>query len=149
MNIGPLRSMGFLPGAFPGNDPLAIIAARDIGQFAAERLHARDFAGISAQELLGPRDVTMKEIAGIIGNAIGKPHLHYMHVPFLMLEPGLVQIGLPKKSAALLIEMWKAANAGIIKPQEPRNTKNTTPTTIELWVHDVFLPAYNAKAAAA
>jgi uncharacterized protein YbjT (DUF2867 family) len=149
MNIGALRSMGFLPGAFAGDDPLAMIATTDIGQFAAERLHARDFSGSSAQELLGARDVTMKEVAGIMGKALEKPHLHYMHVPFMVLEPALVKMGLPKSSAALVIEMWKACNEGIVKPEEPRSAKNSTPTTLEQFVERVFVPAYNAKTTAA
>jgi uncharacterized protein YbjT (DUF2867 family) len=148
-NIGPLRSMGFLPGAFPGDAPLPMIATQDIGSFAAERLHARDFTGASTQELFGPRDVTMKEVAALIGSAIGKPNLHYMQVAFLVLEPALVQMGMAKKAAALLIEMWKSANAGLIKPEEPRSARNTTPTAIESWVQEVFAPAYNAKATAA
>jgi uncharacterized protein YbjT (DUF2867 family) len=149
MNIGPLRSMGFLPGAFGGDDPLAMIATKDIGRFAAERLHARDFSGSSARELLGPRDVTMKEVAGIIGKALEMRHLHYMHVPFMVLEPALVKMGLPKSSAALIIEMWKACNNGIVKPEEARSAKNSTPTTIEQFVEEVFVPAYNAKTTAA
>ena len=48
-----------------------------------------------------------------------------------MLEPALVQMGLPKSTAALLIEMWKGANAGLIAPLEQRTAKNTTPTTLE------------------
>ena len=44
--------------------------------------------------------------------AIGKPKLGYMQVPFMMLEPALVQMGMPKKTAALLIEMWKARMRG-------------------------------------
>ena len=149
MNIAPIRSMGFLPGGSPGDAPIPMIATKDIGHFVAERLAAHDFSGSSAQELLGPRDVTMNEVARVIGKAIGKPHLHYMHVPFLMLEPALVKMGFPKRSAALLIEMWKAGNAGLVKAEEPRSAKNTTPTTIEQFVEEVFAPAYNAKTTAA
>jgi uncharacterized protein YbjT (DUF2867 family) len=149
MSMAPLRSMGFLPGGSPGDAPLPMIAAKDIGHFVAERLVARDFAGSSARELLGPRDVTMSEVAHVIGRAIGKPHLHYVHVPFLMLEPALVRMGLPKRSAALLIEMWKAQNEGLVKPAEARGTHNTTPTTMEEFVAEVFAPAYNAKTTAA
>jgi uncharacterized protein YbjT (DUF2867 family) len=149
ISIAPMRTMGFLPGGIPGDAPIPMIAAKDIGNFAAERLQARDFLGSSRQELLGQRDVSMKEVAGIIGKAIGKPHLHYMHVPFLMLEPALIAMGIPKKSADLLIEMWKAGNAGLVKPEEPRSAKNTTPTTIEEFIAEVFVPAYNAKTTAA
>jgi uncharacterized protein YbjT (DUF2867 family) len=149
MSIAPIRSMGFLPGGSPGDAPIPMIATRDIGNFAAERLVARDFSDSSTRELLGPRDVTMNEVARVIGKAIGQPHLHYVHVPFLMLEPALVQMGLPKGSAALMVEMWKAGNAGLVKPQEARGANNTTPTTIEAFVEEVFAPAYRANMTAA
>ena len=65
-----------------------------------------------------------------------------MQVPFTMLKPALVQMGLPKSTAALLIEMWKGANAGLITPQEQRTAKNTTPTTLESFAAEVFAPAF-------
>jgi uncharacterized protein YbjT (DUF2867 family) len=149
MSVQPLRTMGMLPGPASGDAPQAMIAARDIGAYAAERLHARDFSGSSVQELHGQRDVTMKEVASIIGNAIGKPKLGYMQVPFMMLEPALVQTGLQKNTAALLTEMWKSMNSGTLKLHEPRNAKNTTPTSIETFVAEVFAPAYLSMAAKA
>jgi uncharacterized protein YbjT (DUF2867 family) len=149
MNIGTIRSMGMLAGGSPGDFKMPMIAAKDVGTYAAGRLRTHDFSGSSTQELLGPRDVTMKEVAGIIGPAIGKPSLHYAHVPFLVLEPALVSMGMPKKSAELLIEMWKAGNNGLVAPQEPRSASNSTPTTVEQFIAEVFAPAYNAKTTAA
>jgi uncharacterized protein YbjT (DUF2867 family) len=149
MNIQPIRTMGMLPGPGPADAAIPMIATRDIGRYAAERLAARDFSGFSTQELLGQREVTMKEVAPLLGNAIGKPNLAYMQVPFLVLEPALVQMGISKDAAALLIEMWKAANAGKIVPLEPRSATNTTPTTIETFVAEVFGPAYSGKTATA
>jgi uncharacterized protein YbjT (DUF2867 family) len=149
MSVQPLRTMGTLPGPMPGDAMHAMIAARDIGAYAAARLHARDFTGSSAQELHGQRDVTMKEVASIIGKAIGKPKLGYMQVPFMMLEPALVQTGLPRSTVALMIEMWKSMNSGALKLHEPRNAKNTTPTSIETFVTEVFAPAYSSMAAKA
>lgn len=149
MSVQPLRTMGTLPGPMPGDAMHAMIAARDIGAYAAERLHARNFTGSSAQELHGQRDVTMKEVASIVGNAIGKPKLGYMQVPFMMLEPALVQTGLPRSTVALMIEMWKSMNSGALKLHEPRNAKNTTPTSIETFVTEVFAPAYSSMAAKA
>jgi uncharacterized protein YbjT (DUF2867 family) len=149
ISVQPLRTMGMLPGPAPADTPEAMIAARDIGAYAAERLKARDFSSSSVQELHGQRDVTMKEVASIIGNAIGKPKLGYMQVPFMMLEPALVQTGLQKNTVALLIEMWKSMNSGTLKLHEPRNAKNTTPTSIETFVTEVFAPAYSSMAAKA
>src|ERR1700691_6067331 len=149
MSMTPLRTMGFLPGGAPGDAPLSMIATKDIGAYAGKRLHAHDFSGSSIQELLGPRDITMKKLATVVGNAIGKPKLGYMQVPFMMLEPALVQTGMQKTTAALLIEMWKSMNSGTLKLHEPRNAKNTTPTSIETFVTDVFAPAYSSMAAKA
>jgi uncharacterized protein YbjT (DUF2867 family) len=149
MSVQPLRTMGMLPGPLPAEAIHAMIAARDIGAYAAKRLHARDFSGSSVQELHGQRDVSMKEVAAVVGKAIGKPKLGYMQVPFMMLEPALVQTGLPKSTAALMIEMWKSMNSGALQPHEPRNAKNTTPTSIETFVTEVFAPAYSSMAAKA
>jgi uncharacterized protein YbjT (DUF2867 family) len=83
-SMTPLRTMGILPGGSPDDAKQPWIATRDIGTYTAGRLLARDFPGSSTQELLGPRDYTMKEVAGIIGKAIGKLTLGYMQVPFMM-----------------------------------------------------------------
>jgi hypothetical protein len=40
-------------------------------------------------------------------------------------------------------------NSGYMKALEPRSPKNTTPTTIETFVVEVFVPAYRGKAARA
>src|ERR1700735_782743 len=149
MSIPPLRSMGTLPGGLVSDVAMPWIATKDIGAYAATRLAARDFSGSSIQELHGQRDISMKEAASVVGAAIGKPKLGYMQVPFMMLEPALVQMGLPKSTAALLIEMWKGANAGLIVPLEPRSAKNTTPTRLEWFATEIFAPAYNAKTSAA
>jgi hypothetical protein len=55
-------------------------------------------------------------------------------------------MGMPEATAALLIEMWTGANAGLIVPQEPRSVENSTPTTLEAFAADVFAPAYAALA---
>lgn len=148
-SIAPMRSMGTLPGGLAGDAAMPWIATKDIGAYAATRLAARDFYGRSVQELHGQRDISMKEAASIVGKSIGKPNLGYMQVPFMLLDPALVQMGLPKKTAALLIEMWKGANAGLIVPLEPRSTKNTTSTTLESFAAEVFAAAYASKAAGA
>jgi len=147
MSIEPLRSTGTLPGGLQADAQMPWIATKDIGAYVATRLAARNFSGSSMQELHGQRDISMKEASSVIGKSIGKPNLSYMQVPFTMLEPALVQMGLPKSTAALLIEMWKGANAGLITPQEQRTAKNTTPTTLESFAEEVFAPEFLSKTA--
>jgi hypothetical protein len=51
--------------------------------------------------------------------------------------------------AQLLCEMSASLNNGYMKPLERRSEKNTTPTTFETFVEEVFLPAYKGQAASA
>ncbi len=142
LSLAPLCSMGMLPGGLEGDFRMPWIATKDIGAYAAKRLLARDFLDRSVQELHGQRDLSMQEAAPIVGNAIGKPELKYQQVPIAVLEATLLQMGLPKSTVALLVEMWNGANAGLIAPQEVRSPRNTTPTTLESFAAEVFAPAY-------
>ncbi len=144
-----VHSMGFLAGGIDHDVKMPMIATRDIGAVAAEALQRRDFSGMTTRELHGPRDISQDEVAAAIGAAIGKSKLSYKHFPAFLIEQGMKQMGIPGKTAALMSEMNEAANDGRLKPLEPRSEKNTTPTSIEDWAREVFLPAYNAKAAAA
>src|ERR1035438_595341 len=142
MSIAPLRSTGTLPGGLHADAPIPWIATQDIGAYAATRLAARDFSGSSIQELHGQRDISMKEAAAIVGNSIGKPSLEYVQQLPAILESALLEMGLPKTTAKLIIEMWNGAIAGLMMPQETRSARNTTPTTLETFVASVFAPAY-------
>jgi uncharacterized protein YbjT (DUF2867 family) len=149
MLIPLVQSMGFLAGGIKGDMQMAMIATRDIGEAAANALQRLDFSGFSTQELLGQRDLSHDEAASVIGAGIGKPKLSYQKFPAFLVEQGMKQMGIPGKTASLMSEMNDAANDGLLNPQEPRSEKNTTPTSIERFVQEVFVPAYNAKAASA
>ena len=142
LSLPPLCSMGMLPGGLRGDFAMPWIATRDIGTYAAKCLLECGFSGTSVQELHGQRDISMNEAAAVVGKAIGKPELRYQQVPVPMLEAALIQTGMPSKNVSLLIEMWNAANAGLIVPEESRSVKNTTPTTLETFVAEVFVSAY-------
>src|SRR5260370_1326044 len=83
----------------------------------------------------------MTEATAVIGRGIGKPDLEYKQFPYDQVEQALTQMGVPPKGAALYIEMYQAINAGVLAPLEPRSSENTTPTSFERFVQDVFAPA--------
>jgi uncharacterized protein YbjT (DUF2867 family) len=147
--IGILQSLGFLAGPIRADVPLPMIATRDIGEASAESLAKLDFAGMQTRELLGARHVTYTEAAKIIGAAIGKPDLAYRQVPASVLKPAMMQIGMSSNMVDLILEMSDALNTGHMKSQEPRSARNTTATTLETFVAEVFAPAYRGKAAGA
>jgi uncharacterized protein YbjT (DUF2867 family) len=147
--IGIIRSSGMMAGPVRADVPLAMIATRDIGAAAAEALLRLDFQGRQTQELLGPRDVMCTEAAKVIGTAIGKPDLAYTQLPDEQLIQAMTGMGISRNMAQLLCEMSAAINSGYMKPLEPRSEKNTTPTSFETFVLEVFLPAYKGQAASA
>jgi uncharacterized protein YbjT (DUF2867 family) len=142
MSIPQLRSTGTLSGGLQAEARMPWIATQDIGAYAANRLAARDFSSSSIHELQGQRDISMEEAASIVGNSIGKPGLEYVQLPSTILEPALRGMGLPEVTTKLILEMWDAANAGMMVPQETRSERNTTPTTLESFVATVFAPAF-------
>lgn len=147
--IGLIKSMGMIAGPGRGDLPGPWIATRDIGAVAAEALRKRDFSGKQVRELLGPRDYTMNEVAKTAGKAIGKEKLSYSKVPALMVKPAMAAMGLSSDIIDNIIEMYEGADAGLVAPREPRSPQNTTPTTLEQFVAEVFLPAYQGKSAGA
>ena len=134
MSIGLIQNMGILGGAIKGTLQIPMIDTQDIGRAAADALTRRDFEGKETQELLGQRNLSHKEAAEIIGKEIGRPGLAYQQFPGFMVEQVLKQMGLPKKTAELLVEMHEAFNKGLMAPLEQRNGHNTTPTTFEAFV---------------
>ena len=147
--VGVIRNFGVLAGPLRADLPVAMVATRDLGTYAAEKLLRPDFSGIVAREVLGPRDVTCNEAARIIGAAIGNTGLGYMQMPFDQLKPAMMQMGLSENLATLLLEMSDAMNAGHMTPLEKRSAANSTPTTLEEFVKDTFVPAFSGRAAGA
>ncbi len=147
--IGLIQGMGMFGHALLPDLKIPMIATRDIGDYAAERILKLDFAGKQARELLGERDLTMTEVTAIIARGISKPDLRYVQFPYEQVLQVLMQMGIPPKTAGQFIEMYKAINEGLVAGQEPRSAENTTRTSFETFVQDVFVPAYQGKAASA
>jgi uncharacterized protein YbjT (DUF2867 family) len=142
-----IQNFGTMGGPLRGDLKVAMIATQDIGAVTAEALLKLEFTGKEAHELLGNRDLSYLEIASVIGKAIGKPDLGYMQLPPAQLKPALLQIGMSSNMADLLLEMSDALNSGYMAPLEPRSAQNTTPTSIETFVAEQFVPRFTGKAA--
>ena len=146
---GAIRAMGKTAGPLRGDLKLPMIAARDIGDAAAELLLGLDFSGKQTRELLGQRDLSMNEATSIIGKAIEKPELEYVQLPDAMMQPIFVQMGMSSNLAELILEMAQALNSGHMRALEPRSSRNTTPTSFETFVAEEFLAAYRGQSQAA
>jgi uncharacterized protein YbjT (DUF2867 family) len=144
--IDMIRGMGMFGHALLPDLKLPLIATGDVGAYAAQRLLDLDFSGRQTRELLGERDLTMAEATAVIARGIGKPDLRYEQFSYDQLQQVLTQAGFSPKKAAVYIEMFQSINAGLLAAQEPRSSQNSTPTSFEKFVQDVFAPAYRGKA---
>lgn len=142
VDIPMIREMGIMGSPARPDVILPMIATRDIGDAAADRLNRLDFKGKTVLDLLGPRDVGYAEAAKILGAAIGKPDMPYVQFSYEDAEKGMIQGGLTPDIASKYVEMYRAFNDGLIKPL-PRKPENNTPTTIEEFAK-VFAAAYQA-----
>ena len=147
--VSIIAAAGTTAGPLRTDLKLPMIATQDIGVAAARALLNPDFEGHQARELLGQRDLTMKEAAVIVGKAIGKIDLGYVQLPDAQVRASLVQMGMSEQVADLLLEMSGAMNIGHMRALEPRSAANTTPTSYETFVSEQWLPAYRAKTKAA
>jgi uncharacterized protein YbjT (DUF2867 family) len=145
--VGVIRNFGMMAGPLRADLPVAMIATRDIGRYAAERMLKLDFKNKEARELLGQRDVSCTEAAHVVGEAIVNPQLSYMQLPDEQLKPALTQMGMSENMASLLLEMSAALNSGYMAPLEKRSPQNTTPTSIEQFVSETFVPSFEGRAA--
>ncbi len=147
--IGTIQTMGITAGPLRPDLMLPMIAARNIGAAAAQALLGLSFSGKQTRELLGQRDISMTEVAAIIGRAIGKPDLKYVQLPDEQVRTALTQMGVSLNFANLILEMAAALNSGHMRPLEERSPENTTPTSYESFVAEEFVPRYRGKSTAA
>jgi uncharacterized protein YbjT (DUF2867 family) len=146
-NIDLIKSKGIAGSAVRGDLKIAMIAAKDIAAHAADLLVTRDFIESSVHYLLGERDLSLSEAASVIGERISKPGLRYITFPNDEAEKAMIAMGLSPDMSRIYAEMARAFNEGTIVTA-PRSRLNTTPTSIESFCDEVFVPAFRSKKAA-
>lgn len=145
-NIPVIRAHGICGSPVRPDLPVPMVATRDIADAASRLLGFGTLTGHSVRYLLGPRDVTLSEAAGILGRAIGNPGLKYVQVPEDEARRAMVGMGMSGSTADAMLEMHRAFNAGRIRPTRERDAGSTTPTTLEEFAAADFARAYQAAA---
>lgn len=140
-----VKGMGFVEqsasGAFAtpfrGDLPVPRIAARDIGERVADLLTTVDWPQDRVVELHGGGYYTFAEATKLLGRAAGR-NVAYHTVPYADARAGMIENGMSASFADALIETATSFNNGERWPLEAPGPRNTTPTTLEGWVEDVF-----------
>jgi len=146
--VGHIARHGVYAGAISPDTVLPMIAAADIGAKAADILLQEPFVEAGVRELLGPRDYTMPQAARMLGTAVGKPDLKYAQVPYETARKQMTDLGLSAGYADALVELSRHFNESPIRGTEVREALNTTPTTLETFAKERFLPVFEMAAGA-
>jgi uncharacterized protein YbjT (DUF2867 family) len=126
-----------------GNARIAMIAADDVARAAVDTLN-EEFSGQSIRPLHGPREYTFGEAAEIIGSAIGE-RLDYVRVTPEQAIQSMTGMGMSNHVADLMSELYNAIDTGRMKPEFPRSSQSTTPTTLEDFARTVLAGAYRTQ----
>ena len=80
-DVGTIAALGKIFSPADGDRPLPVVATVDIAGRAAELLRDRGASGHRKVGVHGPRDLTMREAAGVLSEALGQP-VEYVQVSF-------------------------------------------------------------------
>jgi uncharacterized protein YbjT (DUF2867 family) len=139
--IGLIKQAGIYGNNYGPDRKLILAHPRDIAAVAAEELLKPDFKGISVRYIAGD-ERTSKDIAAVLGAAIGKPDLPY--VPFSDEDTvkGLLAAGLSEEVAKNYTEMGVAIRTGSMFEDYQKHRPALSPTKLEDFAKE-FAGAYN------
>ncbi len=140
-----IENMGIFGYSLKGDIKTPIVHARDIGEVAAKQLLNLGFEGFNHVFISGAEDLTMNEVAEILGNGIGKPNLKYMQFSIEDAKNGMVQNGIPETIADGYNELFNSLNEGNYLNDYKRTPESTTPTTFKSFVENELVHAFNQK----
>ena len=129
-----------------GDVKTPIVHAKDIGEVAAKHLLNLDFKGFNFVFVSGAEDLSMNEVAKIMGKEIGRPNLKYMQFSRENAKNGMVQNGLSQTIVEGYDELFNSLNEGKYLNDYKRTPEATTPTTLQQFAKNEFAHAFKQKA---
>ena len=136
---GALKAQGMFFYPLPGDQPYPTCSTGDIAQVAARLLADHTWTGASDYPVLGPEDLSLNEMAGILTEVLGKP-IRFQQVPSDAFGAQLLGHGMSEAFANGLTEMFEAKAKGLDNAA-PRTPESTTPTSFRQWAEQYLKPA--------
>lgn len=132
---GAIAALGVYASLEASDVPVPMIAARDIAGIVVRELLQPAAHGVL--HLHAPRWYTFREVAGILGVAIGRPGLKHVQAEPAQARAAMLQAGFSADAAAKMEEMarWLSTSARASLP----GPVEVTPTTLEQ-----FAPQFKA-----
>jgi uncharacterized protein YbjT (DUF2867 family) len=138
----PAIKSGFITGSIPAELKMPWAATRDIACVAAGLLLDHGWTGQRSRGVLGPEDLSLNDIAGILSDVLGTS---------IRVQPGdhaadkqaFIGYGYSEAMAQGMIDMSVAAERGLNNALL-RTPENTTPTSFRAFAQETLVPALSA-----
>jgi uncharacterized protein YbjT (DUF2867 family) len=145
-SLPTIASDGAIYAAMPGSAAAEQVATADIAEAAAHYLLSGP-RGHHVVDIFGPENISFDQVAGSVGDAIGKPVRH-VQIPADALKAALTSAGLSLDLAAELIELQQAMSGGLLR-EVVGDLRWKGKVTFAKFSQEVVKPAYRQATTAA
>jgi uncharacterized protein YbjT (DUF2867 family) len=143
--MGMIKNMNMMGGNYGGPGfKLELVDPTDIAEVAFAALSELNFSGHSHRYIAGDTR-SMDEVAGVLGQAVGKPDLKWIVFTDEQTLGGLMQAGLPEEIAKNYTEMGNAMQSGIMMEDFRKNPPATWGKTKLEDFAKVFAAVYSSN----
>lgn len=108
--INAIKKQGVIATNYGGDDKVLLVSPIDVADAIADEI-TRSFPGRRIR-YIASEELTSNEVAGILGEAIGKPDLKWITVSNEQYQKNLEAIGMAPQLAADMVEMNAATHTG-------------------------------------
>jgi len=134
-----IRKWGRISLPLSGSTRYPMIATRDVGRVAAQRLRDQEWTGRSVRELHGPADLSYDDVAAILSEVLDRK-IVYVKCHRAEARQAMLDGAVSENAADLMIEMYDAIETGRLRSIQPRTPDTTTSTTLADFAREVMLP---------
>lgn len=143
-SIGMVKHMNIIGSNFGGSDAKVILTIpADIAQVAAEELLSLKFKGHTIRYIASDERPT-RDIAKVLGNAIGKPDLPWITFTDEQAVDGMIQAGFPNEIAINYRDMGQSIHNGKMFEDYWKHRPSLSKTKLEDFAL-IFAEAYKAS----
>lgn len=135
-----IRRHGVISYPLPANVKVPMVAASDVADLALRWLVRRDWTGAEEVAVRGPEDLSYREAASVIEQALQRP-VRYREASANEYIQTLVGMGASVEYARGQVNMFAALAHGANRA-EPGTREFATPTTLATWTGNELTPGF-------
>lgn len=140
--IPMIKTAGFIGAIYGDEDQLALVSPLDIAAAIAEEIVVT--TKYNQHRYVTSDDRTCREVAQVLGKAIGQPDLVWKTLEPEQVLKSLLANGIPPNTAHTLVEIGQATHSGILRKDFEKNKPAYGKVSLEKYAED-FAAAYQQK----